>query len=191
MAHHALPNRHRFVPETDPEEQRLLEEAMSDVKPIRSTPVAPRPNGLRRNLPNGEDETLPLREFLNGNGLFEVGFHPGYHEGGPEQRNRPLVRKLRRGGFSVQAQLDLHGMTQAEAYESLEAFLARCRRENLRCVRIVHGKGLNSTNQCGVLKRLVPQWLSTRRFARLILAFTSAPPTDGGIGATYVLLRVR
>jgi DNA-nicking Smr family endonuclease len=80
-------------------------------------------------------------------------------------------------------------MTQVEAHNALEGFLVRCSQRNLRCVRVVHGKGNNSRNSEGILKKRVPQWLATRRLGRYVIAYTSAPPTDGGIGATYVLLR--
>ncbi len=169
-------------------EEELLRQAMSDVRPLVSRPLAPRRRG-RPQRPPSPPEIQPLEDFLRSREAFEVAFHPGYQEGGPEARNRPLMRKLRRGGFSVQAQLDLHGLTQAEAQTALEAFLVRCRLADLRCVRIVHGKGRNSNAGEGILKQKVPQWLSTRRFSRLILAFSSAPPRDGGTGATYVLLR--
>jgi DNA-nicking Smr family endonuclease len=175
-------------PTVEENEEELLRRAMSDVRPLAARPLAPRRRG-RRQPPASPPEIQPLEDFLQSREAFEVVFHPGYQEGGPEVRNRPLMRKLRRGEFSVQAQLDLHGLSQAEAQTALEAFLVRCRLDDLRCVRIIHGKGRNSGTGEGILKQKVPQWLSTRRFSRLILAFSSAPPGDGGTGATYVLLR--
>lgn len=176
-------------PLPDLTEDELFRQAMADVRPLLFRRLAPRSPGPNRTAPPLPPDDLPLREFMENRQGFEIGFHPGYHEGGPEQRNRPLMRKLRTGGFSVQAQLDLHGMTQAEAQTAMEQFLDRCCGLGLRCVRIVHGKGKNSGGSDGVLKQRVPQWLSTRRFSRVIIAFTSAPPGDGGTGATYVLLR--
>lgn len=175
-------------PDPEPSEEELLRQAMADVRPLAFKALAPR-RRVRQQPPERPPEIQPLQEFMRSRQAFEVVFHPGYQEGGPEQRNRPLMRKLRRGGFSVQAQLDLHGLTQVEAQAALESFLIRSRLGNLRCVRIVHGKGRNSGGSEGVLKQRVPQWLSTRRFSRLIVAFASAPPVDGGTGATYVLLR--
>lgn len=166
--------------------------AMSDVTPLQSKKTAPRVNGYRTHLNRSSESELEdsiMSDFMEGKIEFDWHFHPGYQEGGPERTNRPLIRKLRKGHFSVQAELDLHGMTQAEAILALDAFLDQSLKRSLRCVRIIHGKGKNSANQIGILKHSVPRWLSTNRNARRILAFTSASVRDGGIGATYVLLR--
>jgi len=105
--------------------------------------------------------------------------------------NRPglqhgVLRKLRRGQYSVGAQLDLHGMTVAVARVALGEFLHDCRRNAMRCVRIIHGKGRGSRNKGPVLKGKVNHWLMQRDE---VLAFCSAPRTDGGTGAVYVLLK--
>jgi DNA-nicking Smr family endonuclease len=180
-------------PEDQPEE-KLFERAMADVHKLERKSTVPRRNGPRRHL-RDTDSTAEgralLKDFLEGRSEFEWSFHPGYQEGGPEQSNRQLLKKLHKGGFSVQAELDLHGLSQSEAQQRLDEFLYRCSRRNIRCVRIVHGKGNNSQNHEGVLKKRIPMWLATRRLSRLIIAYTSAPPSDGGIGATYILLRKR
>lgn len=166
--------------------------AMSDVTPLQSTKTVPRVNGYRASVDRASERDLAdstMADFMDGKIEFDWHFHPGYQEGGPERANRPLIRKLRKGHFSVQAELDLHGLTQAEAILALDAFLDQSLMRSLRCVRIIHGKGNNSENQIGILKHSVPRWLSTNRNARRILAFTSACVRDGGIGATYVLLR--
>lgn len=185
------PSDSRYSLEDQPEET-LFEQAMADVRKLEKKPTVPRRNGPRRNLRDAdamaEGQAL-LKDFLEGRSEFEWSFHPGYQEGGPEQSNRQLLKKLRKGGFSVQAELDLHGSSQTEAHQRLDDFLYRCSRRNIRCVRVIHGKGNNSQNHEGVLKKRIPMWLATRRLARLIIAYTSAPPTDGGIGATYILLR--
>jgi DNA-nicking Smr family endonuclease len=86
----------------------------------------------------------------------------------------------------VQAEIDLHGMTLAEARPRLEAFVRRSASSNKHCVRIVHGKGLGSGDRGPVLKAAVNRWL--RRWD-VVLAFTSARQVDGGTGAVYVLLQ--
>jgi DNA-nicking Smr family endonuclease len=86
----------------------------------------------------------------------------------------------------VQDQLDLHGLTRAEAHEALAAFLRTAVRYARRCVRIVHGKGLGSKNREPVLKVKVKVWLARRQE---VLAFCQAPPAHGGSGAVLVLLR--
>jgi DNA-nicking Smr family endonuclease len=97
-----------------------------------------------------------------------------------------VFRRLRRGHWVVQAELDLHGFTREEARAELVAFLADCLRQGLRCVRVIHGKGLGSRNREPVLKAKVAGWLAQRES---VLAFCEAPPRDGGGGAVLVLLR--
>ncbi len=100
-----------------------------------------------------------------------------------------LLKKLREGAFSVQAELDLHGLSRDDARPALEGFIEECRRRDRTCVRIVHGKGNNSKNGVPVLKGLVQRWLSHRRLSRQLVAYASARPVDGGAGAIYVLLK--
>ncbi len=97
-----------------------------------------------------------------------------------------VFRRLRQGRYAVKAELDLHGMTSAEAREELRAFLSESIASGIHCVRIVHGKGLRSGQRGPVLKASVNGWL--RRWDD-VLAFVSAPARDGGTGAVYVLLR--
>ena len=172
------------------EENSLLKEELSDVRPLKTKKTAPRKNGPRTNstIPADSDDKL-LRDFVAGKSCFNWAFHPEYQQGGPQEHNSRLIRSLRRGDFSVQAQLDLHGLTQVEALKALEKFLIECGKRQHSCVRIIHGKGNNSANHRGILKQKVPHWLRMRRLSRLIIAFTSAPPNDGGIGATHVLLK--
>lgn len=96
------------------------------------------------------------------------------------------VRKLRRGGWVIQGELDLHGHTGDEARVALAAFLNRCLIEDRRCVRIIHGKGLGSKNRLPVLKHKVRHWLMQRND---VLAFCQARTVDGGAGAVVVLLK--
>jgi DNA-nicking Smr family endonuclease len=97
-----------------------------------------------------------------------------------------LLRRLKRGQFSVGAVLDLHGMTVAMAREALGAFLTDTRRAGIRCVRIIHGKGRGSRFGQPVLKQKLNLWLRQRDE---VLAFCSTRPVDGGTGAVYVLLK--
>ena len=90
------------------------------------------------------------------------------------------LRKLRRGHWAIQDGIDLHGLTREQAAAMVVEFLDHCRRHNLRCVRIVHGKGL------GILKAKLRKWLLRREE---VLAFCQAPPHDGGGGALLVLLK--
>ena len=96
------------------------------------------------------------------------------------------VRKLRRGGWVIKGELDLHGHTGDEARVALAAFLNRCMVEDRRCVRIIHGKGHGSKNRLPVLKNKVRHWLMQRED---VLAFCQARTVDGGAGAVIVLLK--
>jgi DNA-nicking Smr family endonuclease len=96
------------------------------------------------------------------------------------------LRKLRRGGWVLQGELDLHGHTGDEARVALAAFLNRCMLEDRRCVRIIHGKGHGSKNRLPVLKNKVRHWLMQRED---VLAFCQARTVDGGAGAVIVLLK--
>ena len=106
-----------------------------------------------------------------------------YHRGGVRDQ---LIRKLRRGLFPVEDELDLHGCTQTAARMLLAEFLAASRDAGHRCVRIIHGKGYRSAGRGPVLKVAVDLWLR-RHFD--VMAFASAKAIDGGTGAVYVLLR--
>jgi len=96
-----------------------------------------------------------------------------------------VVRNLRRGLYRVESEFDLHGLNVAQARAALAAFLANAVARDIRCVRIVHGKGLRSGHRGPVLKNVVSTVL--RRVATVV-AFASARPEDGGTGALYVLL---
>ncbi|MFN3414834.1 MAG: Smr/MutS family protein [Caldimonas sp.] len=100
---------------------------------------------------------------------------------GPE-----VVRRLRRGDWVIQAQIDLHGLRRDEAREQLAAFLREAVRQGLRCVRVVHGKGNGSPGREPVLKAKVKSWLVQKSE---VIAFTQARALDGGAGALVVLLR--
>ena len=99
---------------------------------------------------------------------------------------RDTLRKLRRGNWVVQDAVDLHGLNRVQAREMLVEFLAECRRRRLRCVRVVHGKGLRSPNREPVLKGMLQQWLARRDE---ILAYCQAPQNTGGSGALLILLK--
>ena len=99
-----------------------------------------------------------------------------------------VLVKLRRGHWSVQGELDLHGQTSVEAHDTLADFLVEARQRGHRCVRVVHGKGLTSHNREPVLKGKVRKWLSHWDD---VLAYCEAPQHAGGGGAVLILLRGR
>jgi len=97
-----------------------------------------------------------------------------------------VVKKLRRGAWAIQDQVDLHGLRRDEARERLAAFLRDVRKRGLRCVRVVYGKGNGSPGKAPVLKPKVQSWLVQKES---VIAFTQARAADGGAGALVVLLR--
>jgi DNA-nicking Smr family endonuclease len=100
--------------------------------------------------------------------------------------NGDVLRKLRRGHWVTQDEIDLHGLNRAQARALLAEFLGRCIKRGLRCVRIVHGKGLRSPRREPVLREKMRHWLPLREE---VLAFCQAPSNQGGSGALLVLLR--
>ncbi len=178
-------------PPQDKSALELLRAALADVTPLppanRAKLVRPRPHPIaaQRQL----DEIAVLRDTLSDAPAWEQGLENGdelqfLRDGLPAQH----LKKLRRGHWVVQDHLDLHGLTVPEARMLTAEFLAHCKREGLRCVRIVHGKGLGSPNREPVLKKKVSGWLAQRDE---VLAYCQAPQADGGGGAVLVLLKAR
>jgi DNA-nicking Smr family endonuclease len=104
--------------------------------------------------------------------------------------DRANAERLKRGLHKIDARLDLHGMTQAEAHREVAAFISASRDAGRRCVLIITGRGLGPSGP-GVLKGAVPRWLEQPELRRQVLAIAPAQPHHGGAGATYLLLRRR
>ncbi len=165
----------------------LFRSAVGPVTPLQNDRIRPergRPEPVPRKTL--EDERQVLKDMLSDDPNdcdLETGEELWFARAGTQQR---LMRRLRRGQFSVGAELDLHGMTVADARDALAEFLKECRRSRARCVRIVHGKGLGSRHGRPVIKAKLDRWL---RMRDEVVAFSSARPIDGGTGAVYVLLK--
>ena len=174
------------------EDAALFYAAMDGVDQITQRgEAAPKPLPILPQIIDDTAEALAqLAELVSGQGEFELAKGDDFIEGSSGgARDKALLEALRRGDFSPQAQLDLHGMAQPEARDAVERFLAESRRLEKRCVLIVHGRGLNSKDQLPVLKQQLQGWLSQKRIGKWVLAFATARPQDGGAGALYVLLR--
>jgi DNA-nicking Smr family endonuclease len=130
-----------------------------------------------------------LADLCTGEGPFDIADTDEYVEGIAEGLDRRILKRLRAGEFALQGHVDLHGKTREEAREAVARFLTASRRAGLRCVLIVHGRGNHSKDQIPVLKQSVRSWLERGQISRVVLAFTTARPHDGGAGAMYVLLR--
>lgn len=172
-----------------PEEAELLRAALADVRPLapanRAALIRPKPSPVPAQ--RLRDERDALRDSLSDHTPWELGLESGeelqFRRDGLSQQH---LRKLRRGQWKIQDHLDLHGLTAPEARILTAAFLAHAVRNGLRCVRIVHGKGLGSPNREPVLKKKLAGWLAQRDE---VLAYCQAPATEGGSGAVLVLLR--
>ena len=170
-------------------EAHLFQNEVQDVRPIKashkaaSTVPAPLPVPLQRLADEQDALRASLSDEIDIERLLETDEALSFRRPG---LGIEVVRKLRRGEWSVQAQLDLHGFRTDEARLSLVSFLAEALTNDLRCLRIIHGKGLGSINKEPVLKGKVLKWLTQRDE---VLAFCQARPNDGGSGALLVLLK--
>ncbi len=147
--------------------------------------VAPAPAARPRT--QAEDDQAVLRESLSD--LFEVDHYleedPALNYAAPGIGN-DVVRKMRKGHWPVQDELDLHGLRRDDARDAIGDFLRRAALRNLRCVCVIHGKGFGSRSQEPVLKSMVHSWLVQKE---QVIAFCAARPSEGGDGALVVLLR--
>jgi len=112
-----------------------------------------------------------------------------YIEGSVTGFSQKLMQQLKKGKFPVQDYVDLHGLTKQAAEARVRDFLIQSYRLGLRCVLIVHGRGLNSEDHIPVLKERLPVWLNRSPINKIVLAFSTARPYDGGAGAVYALLK--
>jgi len=172
-------------------EADVFRSAIGDVVPLKSQNrvevVAPPPQPIAHQ--RHADERAALHESMSDEfdvtTLLDVDANLSYTRTGigPD-----VVRKLRKGHWVIQDEFDLHGMRRDEAREALADFLREVTRRDLRCVRIIHGKGLGSINKEPVLKGMVHKWLVQKDE---VIAFCQAKAADGGSGALVVLLRGR
>lgn len=166
----------------NPDDAALFRAAIGEVKPIpeqnRITPklarrkVIPHRTAAPSTIPDTLSDYLAEespREFLR-NGIARI-----------------TLRKVRNGTWPIQDQLDLHGNQSDTARKLLQEFLHETTQQTLRCVRVIHGKGLNSKGGEAVLRNLTRHWLTQHP---LVLAYCEALPAQGGSGAVLVLLKV-
>ncbi len=167
---------------------QLFREAVRDVKPLPAgTPATagrPRPPLPVARFSRADRDAVLLESLDGRSGDPELasGDELVYHRAGVQTS---VLKKLRRGQYRVQAEIDLHGLTVAEAKQALREFLGAALDRQLRCVRIIHGKGLRSGHRGPVLKGVVS---SVLRRVKPVVAYVSARQVDGGTGAVYVLL---
>ena len=172
---------------TSPADSALFRDSIGKVKPVESNTVLLKPDKKPRPVPSFKplEQVDPLqKEVIDSlETLYQedkVGFiAPGL------QKN--VLKKLRKGYYGVDAEMDLHGMSSRDAQRELLRFLHFCVEDGCRCVQIIHGKGYNTPNNQPVLKNDINLWL---RQHKDVLAFCSTPPKAGGTGALYILLKL-
>ena len=158
--------------------QRMSEPALANLRPTPPRPV-PRQKAL--------DEAAALQEAISDevdvSTLLDTDDRLSFRRSGV---GADVTDKLRRGKWAIQKEVDLHGYRSDEAREILGAFIRDARRQGIRCVRVVHGKGLGSPGRTPVLKDKVHRWLVQKSE---VIAFVQAAPAQGGAGALVVLLQ--
>jgi DNA-nicking Smr family endonuclease len=178
------------IPQVD--DETLFRQAFEGVRPL-GVPKAERlicAPQIKREIVSEDAEVLAeLSDLVSGQGTFELTETEEYVEGARLGLDPRLLSQLRRGEFSVQAHIDLHGMIQPDAKEAVTNFIVDSVRKGHRTVLIVHGRGLRSPGGLPVLKHAAAQWLSHGIAGGYVLAFATARPNDGGAGAVYALLR--
>lgn len=177
----------RRAPTVNDDDSLLFRQAIGDVRPmapVESRPERPRP-APHPHMRDADEAAVPADSLLfdYDPADLEVGEELFYLRDGYPSK---LLKQLKRGQFSIQAEVDLHQMNAAAAQLSIADFLAECRHDGLRCVRIIHGKGLRSKAAGPVLKGLTDRLLRRRDD---VVAFASARPMQGGTGAVVVLLK--
>jgi len=173
----------------DEEALTALQKAMEGVIPLTPHgrilhPISPPPPLPRHYFEDERQAALAaLNDPVRWDAETEIDGDASYVRPG---LSRKLLGDLRQGAWSIQAELDLHGLRRLDAKQELVSFLHECRHHGVRCVRIMHGKGLGSVNREPVLRQHVRYWLRQRDE---ILAYVEARPRDGGSGAMIVLMK--
>jgi DNA-nicking Smr family endonuclease len=183
----AVPSPSPTTPSSDAD---LFAGAMSDVRRVswrRDPHPSPRPEPRPEPDPRAENLRL-MREAMDENAPLSIPDHPEYIEGWVGVAGKRLLPNLRNGLYSIQGQIDLHGMSRPEAEVAVEDYIIGMSRFRSCCVKIIHGRGINSPADRATLKESLQRLLSTRKISRYVVAYASAAYRDGGVGAVYVLL---
>jgi DNA-nicking Smr family endonuclease len=176
-------------------DEDLFQSAMKDVIPLKDDKIKIIPGfkdketlsewSLKPHKTAEEDFSNLVKEP----GAWDVSFSDEYMEGAVSGVGPKIMKRLKRGEFSVQDYIDLHGLTKKEAEAVVDEFIIKSYHKGMRCVLIVHGRGLGSLNHQPAIKKELPVWFRRGNLKRIVLAFVTARPCDGGAGALYVLLK--
>ena len=173
------------------EDDDLFWEEVKDVKPLkvksRLVDIAkkkPRPKPIAQQLI--EDERNVLIESLSDEYIsnrVELDGDSSYLRNG---HSPDIIKRLKKGYWTIQGSIDLHGMISKEAKDYIVDYIQECKKKKIRCIRIIHGKGYGSKNKEPVLKKKVRNWLMQKDE---VIAYSEAPRHDGGSGVVIVLLK--
>lgn len=180
------------------EEKSLFVSAMQDVSPLKASNSKKQTNQIQkikryektmqqlRAKNRQHDQMLESQNRVNQYEKFDsVSAYESLMHHRKGIRLQDLTR-LKRGEYPIEAELDLHGLTELVADEALQTFINRCYLHEKRCILIIHGKGYNSEASEPILKNLVNMRL---RQLKKVIAFCSSLPKNGGTGSVYVLLK--
>ena len=173
------------------EEENIFREAVKNVKPlkIKSKTIEivnnkPKPKPIAKKTL--EDEREVLIDSLSDDYIYE----DGELEDGllfiRSGHSPDIIKKLKKGYWVIQGSIDLHGMVSQEAKSYIVDYIQECKKRHIRCIRIIHGKGIGSKNKEPVLRNKVKNWLAQKDEG---IAYAQAPKHDGGSGAVVVLLK--
>ncbi|MEO0369549.1 MAG: Smr/MutS family protein [Pseudomonadota bacterium] len=159
------------------------------VKPLKQDKVPPYRKPLDATPKQRQlDDARVMEELLAESdeaASFESGDELKFLRSGYSPR---LLKKLRRGDYTIQDELDLHGLIAGEAKRATHEFVNQCAKDKISAIRVIHGKGRNSAGRTPVLKNMLLGWLAKNQH---VLAVVSTPGNDGGTGAVYVLIKTR
>jgi len=174
--------------------EELFKKAMEGVRPISRGDHVERilQVGLPKSSKNIDDADVlkKLKDLVKHGKGFNISETPEYIEGTGYHVHPSVAKRLHQGEYSIQADIDLHGLRVDDAKELFENFLKWAITMGKRGVLIVHGRGLSSPTE-PILKKKVIEWLTRGPWRKWVVAYSSARKCDGGAGATYVLLRKR
>ncbi len=171
-------------------DEEIFSEAMNDVEQAswkHTLHPSSEPVHTADKNPEAEERRL-MQEAMDEDAPIPILDHPEYIEGWIGVAGKRYLPNLRNGLYSIQGQIDLHGMNREEAQIAVEEYIARMSRFRSCCIKIIHGRGINSPTDRATLKESLQRFLSTRRMSRYVVAYASAPALDGGVGCVYVLL---
>jgi DNA-nicking Smr family endonuclease len=171
-----------------PADESIFDEAMKDIRKIETGKQRVGQVPQQKITIEEDNEEKKLAETLTDQYRFNVTNLPEYMEGCVEGTHPVTMEKLRSGDYSVQKVLDLHGLRVDEAYELFQELITDSVHANIRCVRVIHGRGLKSRNG-PVLKEKLKEWIVRAMHRKWVVAFASANMRDGGPGATTIILR--